>query len=156
MRKITFGLGALAAAAVWMANASPARADLIGSTVDVAAFYPDTSTLFQDGGLKVVGPGIEYPTGTFSAYNPNISVDLSAAQIDISLNGTSTFFLNASFNGFIITDLSGIFLSASIDAASGFSPVSIQISGNQLLLNYADLSASGDSIMSYGRKLVTA
>jgi hypothetical protein len=99
------------------------RASLIGSSVDVSTDYPTETAVYSDGGVKVVGNGVEYPTGSFSGYNPYFSVDLSGNQIIISNAVGTDFTGGVSFNGFVIKDLSGSFLSATADAASNFSPV---------------------------------
>jgi hypothetical protein len=141
-------LGLTILAAMWMANTSPAWADLIGSTVDVAAYFPTESDLIQDGGNKVVGAGIEYPTGTFNLYQPLISVDLSADRVDISLITSSPIiFTSGNFNGFIITDFSGTFLTAFPDVASSdFNPVVTSTSGNRLTLNYEGVTSNSGGV----------
>ena len=79
--------------------------------------------------------GIEYPVSSFGY--PGVSIDLSDTQIEVgfaSFPDPALAFSGASFNGFVITDLSGVFLSASY--ASGVLPDSISFVGNQLFLNY--------------------
>jgi hypothetical protein len=125
-----------------LGQALPVEAGLLGSTVDVTVRFPDQSTVFLDAGNAVVGAGIEYPVGSFAAYNANLSIDLTDTQIIVSLNGTSTGFsgffggVPVTFNGFAITDLSGTIASAVADGSSGFSPESITIDGDTLFLNY--------------------
>jgi hypothetical protein len=116
---------------------------LIGASVDVAAYYPDSSTLFQDGGTKTVSGSIEYPGGTFSSYNSSWQVDITDTQLIVTKTTASGFpFQPASFNGFVLTILSGpALVSASADAASNFSPVGISIVGNKLFLNFQGVSA---------------
>ncbi|MDQ2764258.1 MAG: hypothetical protein M3Y22_12505, partial [Pseudomonadota bacterium] len=74
-------------------------ATLIGATVNVSARYPNTTTVYADGGNKVVTDAVEYGTGSFAAYNPNFSVDVQADRVVIFLNG-GTSFGTAAFNGF--------------------------------------------------------
>ncbi len=105
---------------------------LLGSTVNVSAYFPDLSTLYYDAGNKVVDANLEYPIFSISGYSE--SIDLSDTQIEVGFGNTPDQFTGASFNGFVITDLSGVFLSASY--ASGVVPDSVSFVGNQLFLNY--------------------
>jgi hypothetical protein len=126
-----------------------AHAGLLGSTIDISAFFPNTSTLFQDGGTKTVSGAIEYPAGTFANYNPSWQVDVTDSQIIIT-NTTAGFpFQPGSFNGFIMTVLSGpTLISAVADASSGFFPVGLTIVGNQLQMNFQGVNASNTSPLS--------
>ena len=47
--------GIAAASLLIIFNAGEAKADLIGSSVDVTANFPSAMTIFADGGVKVVG-----------------------------------------------------------------------------------------------------
>src|ERR1700694_2258468 len=97
---------AIAAAGFMALNVNESNAGLIGSSVDVAAYYPNQSSVLVDGGVTVVGSGVEYPQGSFPSYSSSISIDLTDNQILISLNSLSTSFNPAAFNGFGITALS--------------------------------------------------
>jgi hypothetical protein len=124
---------------------TPSYADtLLGSTVNVSAYYPDLSSLYTDAGNQVVGAGVEYPAGSISGYAE--SIDLSDTQIEVGIP-VAVSFTPVTFNGFVITDLSGVFLSASY--VSGVLPASISIAGNQLFLNYQGVStsAAGNTII---------
>jgi hypothetical protein len=132
----------LAAGIALLGQALPVEAGLLGSTVDVSVLFPDQATLFLDAGNKVVGDQIEYPVGSFSSYNANLSVDITDTQIIVSLNGTDTLFSSATFNGLAITDLSGSFASALGDGSSGFNPNNITIVGNTLFLNFQGIPTS--------------
>jgi hypothetical protein len=100
-----------------------------------------------DGGTKTVSGAIEYPSGSFFAYNASWQIDISDTQLILTNAGPSDGFpfQDGTFNGFILTVLSGpTLLSASVDAASAFSPVSISIvGGNELLLNFEGVTGSG-------------
>lgn len=137
-----------------MASAVPAYADLTGAHIDTKADFPDMFTVFQDGGPATIGPGIEYPIGTFDLYNPNFSIDFTGTQIFISLNGAQTQFQSASFNGFEVDFLSGILTSATVDGSSDFNPV-ISIIGGNLFLNYQGLSAEGVSVIDINGSVTT-
>jgi len=138
--------GIAAASLLIIFNAGEAKADLIGSSVDVTANFPSAMTIFADGGVKVVGSGVEYAVGSFAAYNPDFSIDLSGSQIIIS-NATGTTFSTAGFNGFVITDLSGAFQSVSANTAlSNFLPVNLSVSGNEIFVNYSGLVTPGQAV----------
>jgi hypothetical protein len=119
-----------------------AHAGLNGDLVDVSAYYPDTSTLLSDGGVTTVGPSVEYPVGSFPAYQPTASVDLTNDQIIIS--GSFGQFLTGAFNGFGITVLSGSLITSAItDASSTLDPLSLAIVGNVLWVNFEGIPTSG-------------
>ena len=115
-------------------GATAARADLVGSSVDVGVYYPNTAAanLLRDVGTTVVGSGIEYDQGSFtdlahSGFSfPNISLDLSGTQAILSFNNTPTLFqgINGTQTFFAITDLSGTFDSASLANSSDASSFS--------------------------------
>src|SRR4051812_43000451 len=110
---------------------SAAHASLIGATVDVSANYPTATSIFSDGGPATVSAAVEYPTGTFATYNSSFSVDVAGQSFTLSSPG-GTSFTGASFNGFVLTVLSGpAILSATLDASSTPpGPVSITLVGN--------------------------
>ena len=122
-----------------MLPAGAAQAGLLGSTVDVSVYFPDTTTVFQAGGPKVVSASVEYPAGTFFLYNESWEIDITDTQVIITNAPPSIGFpfQPASFNGFIMTILSGpALLSAAADPGSDFNPVAITINANKLELNY--------------------
>ena len=121
---------------LFVAQTQSYAVSLLGSTVNMSAYFPDLSTLFYDAGNQVVtNAGIEYPSNSFGY--TGIGIDLSDTQIVVGFDffpDPPLAFAGASFNGFVITDLSGVFLSASY--ASGVVPDSVSFVGNQLFLNY--------------------
>lgn len=120
-----------------------AQAGLIGATVDVSAYFPNTTSLYADGGNRVVSDALEYPLGSFASYNQLWAVDITDSQMLIEWTafrfGT---FQPAIFNGFFLSIVSGPpILTAVNDVSSVFAPVSINIvGGNTLQLNYQGLS----------------
>ncbi len=111
----------------------------MGSTVNVSAYFPDTSTVFESGGNQTVTSAIEYPTNSFFQYDRFAQIDITDTQIIIknTLNIDAPF-NSASFNGWVLTVLSGpLIVSAAPDPASQFNPVGISVvNGNQLFLNF--------------------
>jgi hypothetical protein len=130
-------------AAILLLISLSARAQLLGSTVDVTARYPDVGSIYTDGGVAIVGPDIEYPAGSFASYNASWQVDITGNQMLVTNTDTGFDFTDASFNGFVLTVLSGpTLLSAAVDPASGFAPIDISLTGgNQLALNFAGVTS---------------
>ena len=119
-------------------------ATLIGATVNVSARYPNTTTVYADGGNKVVTDGVEYGTGSFAAYNPGFSIDVQADGLVIFFTGNPNF-ATAAFNGFVLRVLSGPALTnATIDAASTFSSISATVTNGDLFLNYSGVQGTSN------------
>lgn len=118
------------------ASVVPSSASLLGSTVHARWMVPDLNRVYIDGGSAVVSTGIEYPSTLAGNY-----IDITDNQFILNLgpNETATGFQPAPFNGFVLDFENGSPLSnVSIDPASGFSPVNMQIiNGTQLQLNYS-------------------
>jgi hypothetical protein len=129
-----------------------AEAGMIGSTVNVSAYYPDTSSVYTDGDNAMVSGAIEYPSGSFASYNLSWEVDVTNTQIILTNAGNSVGFpfASAPFNGFIMTVISGpTLLSAIADPTSDFLPTAITVvGGNQLQLNYQGVNAGNFAVLS--------
>lgn len=50
------------------ATAGAAEAGLLGSTVDVSVYFPDTATLFAADGPTLVSAAVKYPAGSFNGF----------------------------------------------------------------------------------------
>ena len=81
-----------------------AHASLIGANVSVDFYFPDSSTVYCSSGSSIVGGGVEYPIGC-SGFEP-VSIDITATQI-IVVNSCLCGFASGSFNGFVMSILSG-------------------------------------------------
>jgi hypothetical protein len=143
----------LVAAVVFLSGlGGQARAELLGSVIDISAFFPTTNNLFEDGGNRTVSGAIEYPAGTFPSYNPSWQIDVTDSQIIITNTTPLTGFpfQPGSFNGFIMTVLSGPTLTSAVaDASSGFFPVGLAIvGGDQLQINFQGVNASNATSLS--------
>jgi hypothetical protein len=128
------------------------QAGLLGSSVNLSAYYPDSSRLYEAGPDRIVSEAIEYPSGTFGLYSPSWQIDITDSQISITdLLGLGFPYARGSFNGWVLTINSGPgILSAAVNGASQFDPVEISVvNGNQLLLNFAGVEgpSSGTSII---------
>jgi hypothetical protein len=111
--------------------------------VNLSAYFPDSNTVFEAGSDVVVSAAVEYPTGAFPAYNPSWKIDITDNLIIISdEEGTGFPYHTASFNGWVLTVLSGpTIASASANQFSQFNPVGISVlNGNQLFLNYSGVA----------------
>ena len=138
--KITLSLAIAAAAAIC---AAPASATLVGATVDVTARYPNTTSIYTDPGTRIVSDSaIEYVAGSFPNYNSSWQVDVFGDHIDITdALSTGLPFGVAAFNGFVLDVISGpAILSASIDGSSTIIPVSANVSGGNLFINFSGVS----------------
>jgi len=138
---------AIAAAAVLLvAWTYSAQAGLDGATVNLSAYYPNSSSLFANGG-NVVAPAT-YGTGFASSFSPGASAQVTDTQLIITQNLSATTYNPAAFDGWVLSIVSGAtIVSASVDASSQVDPVSISIvGGDQLFLNYEGVTfPNGDS-----------
>jgi len=119
-----------------------AQADLIGATVNVSAYFPNTTSLYADGGNRVVSGALEYPVGSFASYNGFWAIDITDSQMLLEWTGFRPgTFQPTLFNGFFLSIISGpAILTAVNDVSSVFSPISINVvGGNVLQLNYQGL-----------------
>ena len=137
MRQIRLTIATLLLLASWAAP-TIANATLIGSTVNVDWFFPSLGTLFCSSGSAVVGTGVEYAAGC-SGFSP-ISIDITDFQVIVTNNVTAGF-AGGSFNGFVMTILSGpSILSASFNSgALGFT--SLAFDATSVSFNFAGVSA---------------
>jgi hypothetical protein len=140
MLKTALGV-ALAAALI---AAGPAHAGLVGSTVDVTAYFPTQASPLSDGGVQTVGAGVEYPFGSFPSYQNQSSVDLDDTQIVI--DGIFGQVVPATFNGFGITSLTGQHIVVAVaNPASTLLPVSLNIVGNELFVGFQGTLTTGET-----------
>src|SRR5258708_10209577 len=73
----------------------PAHAGLIGSTVDLQAFFPNLSTMTSDYGSKTVSGSLEYPSAG------NLSVDITNTQLVLVWAGPGNLaFTTSAFSGY--------------------------------------------------------
>jgi hypothetical protein len=146
----------LAAAA--LAIATPASAGLLGATVNVSTYFPNSSSLFEDPGDAVVSGAVEYPSGSYPNYNSSWQVDVADTSISITdLLGVGLSFAPAAFNGFVLTVVSGpAITSASIDPASTIVPVDVFISGGALFINFQGVEEEpfGTGIVNFSTDVV--
>jgi len=127
---------------------SDANAQLTGSTVNLSAYFPDSSTVYDNPGNKVVSAAVEYPAGSFQSYNMYWEANITNSQLIVNwTNPSQGNFSGATFNGFILSVISGpVISSASINPSSAFTPLSLTIDGsNRVLMNYQGVIVPGSS-----------
>ena len=122
-----------------LACAGIGNAGVVGDSVDLKFDFPTVGAVFADGGTKTIDGTVEYPAGSFAAYNADISVQITNTQL--TLAGAVGIFDTGTFNGIDLTFLTGTITGAAADGSSNYNPV-ISIVGNELFLNYQGLDPS--------------
>ena len=118
-----------------------AHAGLIGADVQASAtVLQPTSSVTESGASTTVGPGVEYPLGSFADYSE--SIDITDNQIIITTFTTSaTGYDPALFNGFVLAFGIPILSAAPDVALSDYLPVTVSIGpDNVIQLNYEGVS----------------
>ena len=87
----------LAAGGLLAATALSAHAGLVGSTVNLKFYFPDSSTVFCDSGNAVVGAGVEFPAGC-SGFSP-VSIDITDFGFTVNTGGST--WAGGAFNGIV-------------------------------------------------------
>jgi len=114
-----------------------AGAQLNGTTVNVSAYFPNSSTVYDNPGNRVVGAGIEYPAGSYVSYNLDWQIDITDNKMIITwMNPDAGEFQRGDFNGFILDTLGTPINSASVDPARDFYPVELTVNGNRVEANF--------------------
>jgi hypothetical protein len=122
-----------------------AWASIVGDSVEVTFYYPDTSTI--DGGPQtstIVSGGTSFPV----IYALNIVIN--GTTITITPTGSLNFstFLVSSFNGYKIEDLSEnlpTYNIINVTDMAGFSAANVSESGNTMFINFSGLPISRDT-----------
>lgn len=136
-------LSAAAASACLLASTTASAAGLLGTTVSAGVYYPTFGNLYEDGGPVVVGAGVEYEKGVLKEA-PNFFIDIADDQLIIG-SFESTYYVETAFNGFGFTFGSVVPTGATVDAASGYAPVSMDWVGSTLLLNFIGIEFSQET-----------
>ena len=114
-----------------------AAAQLNGTTVNVSAYFPNSSTVYDNPGNRVVGAGIEYPVGSYANYGPEWQIDITDNKLIItSTRAEWGEFQPGAFNGFVLDTLGTPIASASVDPARDFYPVELTVNGNRVEANF--------------------
>jgi hypothetical protein len=135
--------------------ACQARADLIGSQVTANVRLPTINDIQSNTATATVGPGIEYPDGTFTTLGPPyfvipVDIDLAASTITATYNANVVSAPGA-FNGYVFdfTGLNTPILAAVLDPGSSFSTsqVGVGFSANEVTINLPSLSIATGNII---------
>jgi hypothetical protein len=131
-----------------IAGMETARAGFLGFTIGVQTQFPTQGSVCCGSGTAVVGAGVEFPAGSFPAYNTNAFVDVSDLTIDYGQTG-GTSYTGAAFNGFRFYDALGAIppiTGVTVDGATtlaGFDASRVSFDADNIYINMQGLSAGG-------------
>ena len=144
---------AAAASVAALCLALPVQAQsLVGSQVTAGGYCctsPNESDRVTNLVTSTVGPGIEFPNGSFVSTSAGqatvpVNIDVGANTLDISYAATATATPGA-FNGFVFTFVDApLITGVSADTASTYSPV-LSYNGNTIFVNEAGLELTPGS-----------
>jgi hypothetical protein len=114
-----------------------AQAGMLGATVDLTWYYPNSATVYCGSGSAIVGGGVEYPSGCsgFAA----VSVDIADSQLTV-VNSSGTWDAS-SFNGFRLSVLSGPEFASASYGGGTMDVFWMHVADGDLWLNFAGESA---------------
>jgi hypothetical protein len=116
-----------------------ANATLIGSTVNVDWYFPDSSTLHCTSGTAVVGAGVEYASGCLG-FSP-VSIDISDNVLAVDTGGIS--WSSGSFNGFLLSVLDGPSILSAVYTGGSMGYTGLTIDAEGLWVDFAGTSPGG-------------
>ena len=122
-------------------SAFAAQAGMLGSTVNVDFFYPDTSSFYCGNGSALVGPGVEYPSSC-SGFGP-VKIDISDNQMSVDTGGIG--WAGGAFNGFHLSVLSGSPITGATWAGGSMNVTSLTLDAGSLWVNFAS-QTGGEAI----------
>jgi hypothetical protein len=138
----------LFAGACVLVGMGTAQAGFIGFSVGVETQFPTLGSVCCGSGVAVVGPGVEFPAGSFPNYNANAFIDVSDLQIDYGQTA-GTSYTTATFNGFRFFDALGTIapiVGVSVNGATnlaGFDMSRVSFDANNIYINLQSLFAGG-------------
>ena len=155
MRQAEIPWAVLVCAAIAGSLPAPADAQYIGANINVSAHYPTIDAVYDNPGNRIVSNAIEYPAGSYTLYNFNWQIDITANQMVLTWTNPGTgWFQTASFNGFVFTHAldAPLMQSATVDPASDFAPINVLLQANKVYLNYSgveDVTSNARSIINF-------
>jgi hypothetical protein len=151
--KTLSALGAATVAALSLAPAVQAQ-DLAGSQVTVAGYCcttpPGAGTQVTNALTATVGPGTEFPLGSFTSLSSGlaplpVAIDVGSAYIEWNYSGGGAA-APGGFNGYVFTFANAPTITgARLDPASTYAPA-ITFTGNQVFVNEAGLNIGATSM----------
>jgi len=128
--------------------------DLAGSQVTVAGYCctspPGAATQVTNAQTQTVGPGTEFPAGSFTSLSSGlaplpVAIDVGSAYIELNYSGAGSAAAGG-FNGFVFTFANAPTITgASLDALSTYAPA-VTFSGNKVFVNEAGLNIGATSM----------
>ena len=114
---------------------SVANAGLLSATVNVDFYVPTITSLYCSSGTATVGAGVEYAAGC-SGFS-GVSIDITDTQVIVG--HTNSYFVAGSFNGFVMSVLTGpSILSATYNAGlSSLGSTSLAFDSSSVSFNFA-------------------
>lgn len=131
------------AALAGLMSALAAQAGMLGSTVTVDFFYPDTSSFYCSNGSAVVGGGVEYGSSC-SGFDP-IKIDISDTGMSVDTGGIG--WAGGSFNGFHLSVLSGPAITGASYIGGSMGVTSLTVDATGLWVNFAG-QGGGEALFS--------
>lgn len=121
-------------AAVGLMGASlVANAGLIGADVNQTFYFPDQTSLYCNNGNAFVGSGVEYASGC-SGFGIVVT-DITDSQLIVDVG--NNLWSSASFNGFLLSILSGPDIVSAIYNGGSMNVTGLQIDNGNLWVNFA-------------------
>jgi hypothetical protein len=105
---------------------------MLGSTVDLDWYYPDSSTLYCANGAAVVGGGVEYPAGCLG-FSP-VSIDITDSGMTVT---NPVGWATGAFNGFNLSVLAGPGISAASYLGGTMGNTGLTLDASGLWVNFA-------------------
>lgn len=150
--RLSSALGA-AVAALSLAPAVQAQ-DLAGAQVTVAGYCctapPGAGTQVTNALTQTIGPGTEFPTGSFTSLSSGlaplpVAIDVGSAYIELNYSAAGAAAAGG-FNGFVFTFANAPTITgATLDPLSTYAPA-VTFSGNQVFVNEAGLNIGATSM----------
>lgn len=123
-------------AAASLMTAFAAHAGMLGSTVNVDFFYPDTSSFYCTDGSALVGAGVEYPSSC-SGFDP-VKIDITDTGMSVDTGGAG--WSVDSFNGFYLTVLAGSPITGASYVGGSMGVTSLIVDSGGLWVNFSGQS----------------
>ena len=126
------------------APAAGRAATLMGNSVHAMYLAPDSTTVLQDLGVRVVG--VSTPTFSDAIGRNLLDVDVTASQIVVSWFGSGTA-LTGAFGRFEFADITHPFTAATLDTIGKTPGVALSFSGGNVFLNLSGAAhQSGEQV----------
>ncbi|CAN5475209.1 hypothetical protein BH09GEM1_BH09GEM1_29030 [soil metagenome] len=137
-------LGSLAVALSMTFTATPAQAQLTGSTLHLQFEAPSMGSLYQDYGNAVVGGGTEWSGVYFGYYDVDVAARLLTLTFDLS-GGIG--WCSCSFVGWHLSDFGGTAPSFSVSDVTGAPAPSVTWDNDNVWINMSSMNQPGNAVI---------